>query len=84
MEVEHMKKNDLTHEKQGTRVRGKSPSKTKRKTRVSTPHGTMVIQNGLGTMKSARAIATSLKKAADASDNLTTAPFTPPWRRSTT
>jgi hypothetical protein len=36
----------------------------------------MDIQNGLGGMKTARAIARSLKKAADASDGIKTAPFT--------
>ena len=56
-------------------VRPKSSSKAKRKTRVRTAHGDLDIQNGLGTMKTPRAIAKTLKQAADASGNLTTAPF---------
>jgi flagellin-like hook-associated protein FlgL len=58
-----------------SRVRRKSSSKAKRKTRVRTAHGDLEIQNGLGTMKTSRAIAKTLKQAADASENLTTAPF---------
>src|SRR5262245_11735633 len=60
-----------------SKARNNRPRKTsiKRKTRVSTHHGTMDIQNGLGNMKTALAIAQSLKKAADASENLTSAPF---------
>ena len=57
------------------RVRRKSSSKAKPKTRVRTPHGALDIQNGLGRMKTPRAIAKTLKQAADASENLTTAPF---------
>lgn len=55
--------------------RRKSATKTKSKTRVRTPHGALDIQNGLGRMKTPRAIAKKLKQAADASENLTTAPF---------
>lgn len=55
--------------------RRKSASKAKPKTRVRTPHGALDIQNGLGRMKTPRAIAKSLKQAADASEHLTTAPF---------
>jgi hypothetical protein len=49
--------------------------KTKRRTRVSTHHGALDIENGLGRMKTPRAIAKTLKRAADASENLTSAPF---------
>jgi len=45
------------------------------RTRVATHHGALDLENGLGRMKTARAIAKSFKKAADASENLTTAPF---------
>jgi hypothetical protein len=53
----------------------KTSTKARRKTRIATPHGPVVIENGLGGMKTARAIAKALKQAADASDNLSTAPF---------
>ena len=56
-------------------ARNKSSIKSKRRTRVHTAHGALDIQNGLGNMKTAKAIAKSLKQAADASENLTTAPF---------
>jgi len=49
--------------------------KPKRRTRVTTRHGVLDIENGLGRMKTPRAIAKTLKRAADASENLTTAPF---------
>jgi hypothetical protein len=58
-----------------TRARITSVNK-KARTRIKTRHGAMDIQNGLGGMKTARAIARSLKKAADASDGIKTAPFT--------
>jgi len=60
-----------------SKARTKRPRKTsiKAKTRVKTRHGAIEIQNGLGKMKTARSIARSLKQAADASENLTTAPF---------
>jgi len=57
------------------RRKSSSKSKAKPKTRVRTPHGALDIQNGLGRMKTPRAIAKTLKQAADASENLTTAPF---------
>jgi hypothetical protein len=57
------------------RGRAKSKAKAKPKTRVRTPHGALDIQNGLGRMKTPRAIAKTLKQAADASENLTSAPF---------
>ncbi len=57
------------------RARRKSSSTPKRKTRVRTRHGALDIQNGLGSMKTAHAIAKSLKQAADASEHLTSAPF---------
>ena len=60
-----------------SKARTKRPRKTsiKPKTRVNTRHGAIDIQNGLGNMKTARAIARSLKQAADASEHITTAPF---------
>lgn len=67
----------MTKRKTTSKARTKRPRKTsiKGKTRVKTRHGAMDIQNGLGKMRTARAIAKSLKQAADASDNLATAPF---------
>ncbi|HKW15457.1 MAG TPA: DUF3175 domain-containing protein [Candidatus Krumholzibacteria bacterium] len=55
--------------------RNRTTTKKKVRTRVTTRRGTIDIENGLGRMKTARAIARSLKKAADASENLGTAPY---------
>ena len=64
-----------TARNKSNRVRRKSSSTAKPRTRVRTPHGALDIQNGLGRMKTPRAIAKTLKQAADASENLTSAPF---------
>lgn len=68
-----MKKTKARARKQ-TRAKTRT-TQARRKTRVTTHHGVLDIENGLGRMKTARAIATSLKQAADASENLTSAPF---------
>lgn len=58
------------------RKRNVKSKKATRRTRLTTRRGTLDIENGLGRMKSARAIAQSLKHAADASSNLKAAPLT--------
>lgn len=68
-------KSKVRSRKESARNSSKARPTVKRKTRVATNGGVLEIENGLGRMKTARAIAKSLKKAADASDNLTTAPF---------
>jgi hypothetical protein len=55
--------------------RKRTTAKKKVRTRVKTRSGAIYIENGLGGMKTARAIAKTLKKAADASDNLSAAPY---------
>lgn len=65
-----------TTRKTATPKRSHRTAKQQRaRTRVTTHNGSIDIENGLGGMKTARAIAKSLKQAADASENLTTAPF---------
>jgi hypothetical protein len=58
-----------------TSARPRTKSNGKRHTRLSTRHGALDIEHGLGALRTSRAIAKSLKKAADASEMLTTAPF---------
>ena len=55
--------------------RKRTTAKKKVRTRVKTRNGAIDIENGLGRMKTARAIAKTLKKAADASENLSAAPY---------
>jgi hypothetical protein len=57
------------------RKRNASSKKGTRRTRVTTHNGTIDIEHGLGRMKSARAIARTLKQAADASGGLKVAPY---------
>ena len=60
------------HKSKRTRAATK---KTKRKTRLTTHHGSIDIEHGLGKLKTPRAIAKTLKRAADASQGLTNAPY---------
>jgi hypothetical protein len=64
-----MAKKTTTRKK--TRGAGKrKTTTTQRKTRIVTARGTLDIQNGLGRMSSARSIAKSIKRAADAGSTL--------------
>jgi predicted nucleic acid-binding Zn-ribbon protein len=67
-------KNTKTKTRKRTRATA-AKVKSKRRTRVATRHGVLDIENGLGRMKTPRAIAKTLKRAADASEDLTSAPF---------
>ena len=51
----------------GKKARTRKAQGTKRKTRLNTPHGALHLENGLGALPSARSIARSIKRAADAS-----------------
>ena len=56
------------------RARTRKSTRTKRTTRIVTPGGALDLENGLGHMTSARAIAKAIKRAADAGSKKT-APF---------
>ena len=70
-----MKKTTSRTRQKSKRTRAAAKKKTKRKTRLSTRHGSIDIEHGLGGLKTPRAIAKTLKRAADASQGLTNAPY---------
>lgn len=57
------------------KVRARKPTRARRKTRVTTPHGALHLENGLGALPSARSIAKSIKRAADASTSVKAASY---------